>query len=355
MFSLEKKAEKMGVGAGDRRVRGGGILGCGGCPRWRVHAKEPQGRSAALSLLSVVLELPRLSRQRRALRAGLGGFLCCGRCLPPTPRPRAGFGPPSMGDSALTPRQPPANPFVRAAGGAPRPCPRVKPPERGGDASPPRLAAGRGVCARGGLGCPNGGGLLWEGGDLLSSCFASLENKEVAWMGLVVAPGLAGLWGARAIGVAPQAPGHGPLLPKRDGGPWFPKGGFNSQCELRVKISPSLFPKPVLLHLGVSWILVSSPGLLHFRWKFLMPVCHTEFKQHATVHVTSIFLNLALFFLKLCPPSPRSSLSLLCRAGLPSLAAAGCGSCAALPATSPVFLQTSREEGWRTGRLCLFL
>lgn len=30
------------------------------------------------------------------------------------------------------------------------------------------------------------------GGGLLSSCFASLENKEVAWMGLVVAPGLAG-------------------------------------------------------------------------------------------------------------------------------------------------------------------
>lgn len=41
------------------------------------------------------------------------------------------------------------------------------------------------------------------GGGLLSSCFASLENKEVAWMGLVVAPGLAGLWGARAIGIAP--------------------------------------------------------------------------------------------------------------------------------------------------------
>lgn len=43
-------------------------------------------------------------------------------------------------------------------------------------------------------------------------------------MGLAVAPGLAGLWGARAIGVAPQAPGHDPLLPQRDGGPWLPKG-----------------------------------------------------------------------------------------------------------------------------------
>lgn len=65
------------------------------------------------------------------------------------------------------------------------------------------------------------------GGGLLSSCFASLENKEVAWMGLAVAPGLAGLWGTRAIGVAPQAPGHDPLLPERDGGPWFPKGFYS--------------------------------------------------------------------------------------------------------------------------------
>lgn len=45
-------------------------------------------------------------------------------------------------------------------------------------------------------------------------------------MGLVVAPGLAGLWGARAIGVVPQAPGYDPLLPKRNGGALVPEGGF---------------------------------------------------------------------------------------------------------------------------------
>lgn len=139
---------------------------------------------------------------------------------------------------------------------------------------------------------PKWRGLAMGGGGLLSSCFASLENKEVAWMGLVVAPGLAGLWGARAVGVAPQAPGHDPLFPKRDGGPRFPKGILLPSVSWGSNFRSSLCPRPVLVYLSVSWTLVSSLDFLHSRWKFLMPVCHTEFKQDDTVHVTAFFFFL---------------------------------------------------------------
>lgn len=60
-----------------------------------------------------------------------------------------------------------------------------------------------------GLGWGSGFG---EGGGVLSSCFASLENKEVAWMGLVLAP-----WTCWAVGCKGELGGV-PSPPHGDAG-----------------------------------------------------------------------------------------------------------------------------------------
>lgn len=53
---------------------------------------------------------------------------------------------------------------------------------------------------------------VWGGGGVLSSCFASLENKEVAWMGLVLAP-----WTCWAVGCKGELGGV-PSPPHGDAG-----------------------------------------------------------------------------------------------------------------------------------------
>lgn len=53
---------------------------------------------------------------------------------------------------------------------------------------------------------------MGRGGGGLSSCFASLENKEVAWMGLVLAP-----WTCWAVGCKGELGGV-PSPPHGDAG-----------------------------------------------------------------------------------------------------------------------------------------
>lgn len=162
------------------------------------------------------------------------------------------------------------------------------------------------------------------------------------------------MWGARAVGVAPQAPGHDPLFPKRDGGPRFPKGILLPSVSWGSNFRSSLCPRPVLVYLSVSWTLVSSLDFLHSRWKFLMPVCHTEFKQDDTVHVTAFFFfNLVLFFLKLCPHLVPFY---LCSAGLGSLfsGSSRLWELCCSPCYQPCASADLQGEGWRMGKLCLF-
>lgn len=195
----------MDVGAGDRRARGVdfGV--------WRVHANEslaragPPRASAALPALSVVLELPRLSKQRRGLRARLGGF--CGRCLPPPSAHVWNMGPlPQHGRRCPSPRgSRPQTPLFEplVEGGVPTPLPSGKyppvcPPKQGVMPPRPWLAAGRGVCARGGLGFPNGGACYGRWGGGVSSPLALLHWRIKRW------PGWAWRWLLDLLGCGAQ-------------------------------------------------------------------------------------------------------------------------------------------------------
>lgn len=74
------------------------------------------------------------------------------------------------------------------------------------------------------------------GGVSLSSCFASLENKEVAWMGLVVAPwtcwavGCKGDWGG-----TPSPQSCSLSSPGGIGGAGSQRG-FTPPCELGFRV-----------------------------------------------------------------------------------------------------------------------
>lgn len=119
----------------------------------------------------------------------------------------------------------------------------------------------------------------------------------------------------RELGGHPKLPVMPPLLPKRGGGwGWFSEGVLLPDMSWGSEFHPCLLcPRPVLVHPTAPWLPVSSPGLLHSRWRCLMPVCCTEFNQDPTAHVTSFF-----FF-----PLPKATTPHLLP---PSLCSAGPGS-----------------------------
>lgn len=162
VFSRRKGGKKWNWGSGARGSGGDGVgvswvlrgpRADGACERAPPPRAEPASAPPAPEL-SVVLEPPRLSRQRRGgagKARGAAGFHVVGAVSPP-PSPRVGDAPPpplSPGAWAtllLTPREPPACPFVRATGGggAHPPFPRVTapPPPPPSPMRPPKQGPG---------------------------------------------------------------------------------------------------------------------------------------------------------------------------------------------------------------------